>query len=123
MYDLEMYIPLKENDRLSVSLYVGGGIYRVYVRKETVEYHELEDGTKYQSVLTIPFADGNFSFVVIRGRKSAKKVKLVKDYLEEQKDVILDMWNVGRYQDIVNMVVNDIQIELLGVNSQDFKQL
>ena len=118
-----MYIPIKDNERLSVTLNVADGKYRVYVRKETVEIQQDSTGTKYESVLTVPYADGNFCFVVYEGRKSAKKISTILDTLEHSKDFILEQWKQGNYQEIVNTVGWDIYCDLSGIQSQDFRQL
>lgn len=121
--EIKMYIPIKDNERLSVTLNVSDGKYRVYVRKETVEIRESSKGTKYESVLTTPLADGNFCFVVYEGRKSLKKISTILDTLEHSKDFILEQWKQGNYQEIVNTVGWDIYCDLSGIQSQDFRQL
>ena len=83
-----MIIDLENNARLSVSLKQGNGVYRVYVRKEFVEIHELDNGTKYQVITSTPFADGNFFVTIGEGRKSQKKLDNGEKYLEENKESI-----------------------------------
>ncbi len=92
-----MIIELEDNARLNVSLMQGNGVYRVYVRKEFVEVKELDNGAKYQTITTIPFADGNFFVKVGEGRKSQKKLDDGEKYLEENKDNIKASWLAGDY--------------------------
>lgn len=101
-----MIINLEDNARLNVSLKHGNGVYRVYVRKEFVENHELDNGVKYQTITSMPFADGNFFVTVGEGRKSQKKLDDGEKYLEENKEEIKAKWLAGDYNGVAGIVVN-----------------
>ena len=100
-----MIISLEDNARLNVSLKQGNGVYRVYVRKEFVEEHELDNGMKYQTITTTPFADGNFFVTVGEGRKSQKKLDAGEQYLEANKQNIKASWLAGDYQAVAAILI------------------
>ena len=99
-----MLIPLEDNARLNVELDHANGVYRVYVRKEFIEENQLNDGTKYQSIVSYPFADGNFVVRVKEGRKSAKFLDAGNKYLEDNQEQIKDFWLKGWYGAMVGII-------------------
>lgn len=103
-----MIIKLEDNARLNVSLKHGNGVYRVYVRKEFVENHELENGMKYQTIMSTPFADGNFFVSVGEGRKSQKKLDDGEKYLIEHKEGIKACWLAGDYHAVAAVLMKTI---------------
>ena len=103
-----MLIPLEENARLNIELRHRDGVYRVYVRKEFVENHELENGMKYQTITSTPFADGNFFVSVGEGRKSQKKLDDGEKYLIENKESIKACWLAGDYHAVAAVLMKII---------------
>lgn len=103
-----MIIDLDGKNRLNMSVQHNRGKFCVYVRKEFVEEHELSDGTKYMSVTTTPFANGNFYFVVKDGRKSAKFIEKIENYLETHKDELLKLWLANEYPTMVGMITTGV---------------
>lgn len=89
-------------DRLSIEGRHWDGVYRVCVTKETIG-----DGF----VTTIPFANGNFNIRLANGRKSQKKLDKLANYLEENKEVLADMWKAGKYQAMVNEISTDVIVK------------
>lgn len=98
-----MLIPLEENARLNIELGHRDGVYRVYVRKEFVEEHELENGVKYHTIMSMPLNDGNFAVRVKEGRKSAKFLESGSKYLESKKDILKKLWLGGNYNEMVSV--------------------
>lgn len=94
----------QKNSRLNMSVSHDRGRYRLYVRQEFVEQR---DG--YQSIVSYPFADGNFSVTVKEGRKSAKQLALMEQILEKWANAYRYNWEVGNYAWIVDHFISEIK--------------
>ena len=75
------------------------GKYRLSVIKENVNYNKQYGYTSRQFIV---FADGNFSTTLGMGRKSAKKLEILNNLVEEMKDDMTTLWKDGQYQPLVN---------------------
>ena len=103
---IKMIIELdkEKNSRLNMSVLHDNGRYRLYVRQEFVKQR---DG--YESVVSYPFADGNFVATVKEGRKSAKQLALMEQILEKCANTYRYNWSVGNYDWIVDHFISELK--------------
>lgn len=94
----------EKNSRLNISVSHVNGRYRLYVRQEFVEQR---DG--YESIVSYPFADGNFVATVKEGRKSAKQLALMEKILEKWANAYRYNWSVGNYDWIVDHFISELK--------------
>ena len=91
----------QEQDVLSLEVRHSDGCYKLTVKKET--HKELEPGgTMYVECLL--FADGNFNYKLLEGRKSQKKLDKFNDIIEANKEHLTELWKNSKYTDICNEV-------------------
>lgn len=91
-------------DVLSIEPSHYNGKYKVTVNKE-----EVKNG--FRSFLL--FADGNFNVTVGSGRKSAKKLEKLEQYINRNKEELVSMWKAKKYQLMVDTICQDVVIEKL----------
>lgn len=89
----------EKNSRLNISVSHDKGQYRLYVRQEFVEQR---DG--YQSIVSYPFADGNFWALVKEGRKSAKFLESMEQHLIKNAEKLKQLWLDNDYGYMVAVV-------------------
>lgn len=89
----------EKNSRLNMSVSHVNGRYRLYVRQEFVEQR---DG--YESVVSYPFADGNFVATVKEGRKSAKFLESMEQHLIKNAEKLKQLWLENEYFNMVAVV-------------------
>ena len=89
----------EKNSRLNISVLHVNGRYRLYVRQEFVEQR---DG--YQSIVSYPFADGNFVATVKEGRKSAKFLESMEQHLIKNAEKLKQLWLENEYFNMVAVV-------------------
>ena len=77
----------EKNSQLNIEVVHRSGKYRLYVRQEFVEQR---DG--YQSIVSYPFADGNFVATVKEGRKSAKFLESMEQHLIKNAEKLKQLW-------------------------------
>lgn len=94
----------EKNSQLNIEVVHRSGKYRLYVRQEFVEQR---DG--YQSIVSYPFADGNFVATVKEGRKSAKQLALMEQILEKWANAYRYNWSVGNYAWIVEHFISELK--------------
>lgn len=98
---IKMIIELdkEKNSRLNMSVSHDNERYRLYVRQEFVEQR---DG--YESVVSYPFADGNFVATVKEGRKSAKFLEKMEQHLIKNAEKLKQLWLDNDYGYMVAVV-------------------
>lgn len=76
------------------------GKYKIHVSKETHKgcFKEF-----------LPFANGNFNYTAGAGRKSAKKLETIDNILNDNKDTLVTLWKENKYQDMVNLLAEEIR--------------
>ena len=90
----------EKNSRLNVSVsHDKYGRYRLYVRQEFVEQR---DG--YESIVSYPFAGGNFVVTVKEGRKSAKFLESMEQHLIKNAEKLKQLWLDNDYGYMVAVV-------------------
>lgn len=82
-------------DELSMEVKHYNGLYRLYVRKETIERGFVQ---------FFPFAKGNFSYTITQGRKSQKKLDILNQIIEDNKETLNRLWLEDRFQDMCQLV-------------------
>lgn len=82
-------------DRLSIEVKHYNGLYRLCVIKETVERGFVQ---------FLMFADGNFNYTITQGRKSQKKLDILNQIIEDNKDELTKLWLDGQYKSICELV-------------------
>ena len=82
-------------DRLSMEVSHYNGLYRLCVKKETVERGFVQ---------FLVFARGNFNYTVTSGRKSQKKLNTLNQIIEDNKDTLLNLWLEDKFQDMCQLV-------------------
>lgn len=76
------------------------GVYKLSVLKENICRNNEMGYTSRQFTV---FADGNFNTKLGVGRKSAKKLEMLENLVEENKEEMTNLWKDGQYQTLVNM--------------------
>ena len=76
------------------------GKYRISVTKETHKGYFRE---------FLPFAEGNFNYTVGTGRKSTKKLETLDNILNDNKDTLVNMWKENKYQEMVNLLAEEVR--------------
>ena len=84
------------------------GRYELIVNKEFVTLYNNYSTTRF-----IPFAEGNFKYIVTYGRISQKKLNNLNNLIEQSKNDILKLWNLKRYNTICQAFKQDAEIQKL----------
>ena len=82
-------------DRLSMEVKHYNGLYRLCVIKETVERGFVQ---------FLVFARGNFNYTITQGRKSQKKLDILNQIIEDNKDELTSLWLEDKYKDMCELV-------------------
>lgn len=99
-----MKIPLNNNSALDIHISHIKGKYNLYVHKEKTR---VVDGVEFVEYL--PFAEGNFCFTLLEGRKSSKKLEKMNAILSNKKDFLLDFWQNKKYKVLCQYVLDLIK--------------
>lgn len=75
------------------------GSYILSVSKNFVEY---KDNLKTTTV--IPFASGNFNYIIAKGNKSQKKLELLGNIIEQNKYTLLGLWVSAEYKTMCDII-------------------
>ena len=91
-------ITLEKTDEKSVNLVIepkhSDGMYKVYVRKETIE-------GMFSTWMT--FDNGNFYVTIGQGRKSQKKLNTIENYINSNSNLLKGMWLDNKYREMAGL--------------------
>ena len=91
-------IDINEKSYLQINAVHQDGYYKIYF----TQYDRVGDGL----VEMCPFDKGNFTVKLGMGRKSAKKLEKINDWLSSYSSILFTEWHRGEYQEVADRCFN-----------------